>query len=149
MTTVIYYHRCFITLFSGDSHINQSSVIKRIVLIWLWHQMSDAIISKYTPNTSDIQRQFKYRMVLHKAVSLSVLTNQLSVYRHWNNSHTHTHTYPECAEVSVLRLAALRSSLSSVLTMWAKRGRALRSLSQHSSISWWRTAGQSIGGGSL
>lgn len=57
-----------------------------------------------------------------------------------------THTAVMVA--TVLRLAGLRIILSRVLTISAKRGRLLRSFCQQSSMSWWRAAGQSIGGGS-
>lgn len=50
---------------------------------------------------------------------------------------------------TAFRLVGLRMSLSSVLTMSVKRGRALRSFCQQSNMSWCRAVGQSIGAGSL
>lgn len=45
------------------------------------------------------------------------------------------------------KLAALRMSLSSVLTICANLGRRLRSRTQQSNISWCSAVGQSMGGG--
>lgn len=57
--------------------------------------------------------------------------------------------YPECVLVTTLRLAALRISLSKVLTIWENLGLKFLSLTQQSNMSWCKAVGQSMGGGSL
>lgn len=57
-------------------------------------------------------------------------------------------TDPDWALAMTLRLAALRMSLSKVLTIWENLGLRFRSRTQQSSMSWCRAVGQSIGGGS-
>lgn len=57
-------------------------------------------------------------------------------------------TDPDWALAMTLRLAALRMSLSKVLTIWENLGRRFRSRTQQSSMSWCSAVGQSMGGGS-
>lgn len=57
-------------------------------------------------------------------------------------------TDPDWALAMTLRLAALRMSLSRVLTIWENLGLRFRSRTQQSSMSWCSAVGQSMGGGS-
>lgn len=57
-------------------------------------------------------------------------------------------TDPDWALAMTLRLAALRMSLSKVLTIWENLGLRFRSRTQQSSMSWCSAVGQSMGGGS-
>lgn len=49
----------------------------------------------------------------------------------------------------LLSVFGLRISLSSMLTIWLNLGRSLRSLCQHSNMSWCNATGHSIGAGNL